>query len=85
MIKVDKRNVEIDGSTGLVMAEFNKMTQALVIKIGEDKVRTAFEDGVAEAKGQTPPTKQKLDEAIDKALDELLKVIFSGGDDGSCD
>lgn len=84
MIKVDKRNVEIDGSTGLVMAEFNKMTQALVIKIGEDKVRTAYEDGVAEAKGQTSPTKQKLDEAIDKALDELIKVLL-GGDDGSCD
>lgn len=89
MIKAERRTIEIDGSTGLVMAEFNKLTQAMVLKIGEDRARMAFEDGVAEAKGQTAPTMQKLDEsidkAIDKALDELLKAIFSGGDDGSCD
>ena len=85
MIKVESRTAEVNGSTGLVMAEFNKMTQALVLKIGEDRARMAFEDGVAEAKGQTSPTMQKLDESIDKALDELFKAIFSGGDDGSCD
>ena len=84
MIKVEKGNVEIYGPKGLVMAEFNEVAKALVIGIGEDKARIAFEDGVAEAKGQTSPTEQKLDEAIDKAIDELLKVIFSGGDNGSC-
>lgn len=85
MIKADKRNVEIDGSTGLVMAEFNRTTRALVLRVGEDRARMAFEDGVAEAKGQTSPTMQKLDESINKTLDELFKAIFSGEDDGPFD